>query len=159
MKQKFDYPIVGTLELTAMDLAFINKLFAIAGHIGKHATLMKGDIELTMDMAMMVALGPQCEKMVDDLHKIHTANLEHTAQAQRDVAMDAAQVTMGMVLAAQTGRDGPEGLAEDQITDILAKAIAHKKDHDCSSCTETKCPNAPMNKAGGFNGSPETGYI
>ena len=111
MKQKFDYPVIGTIELTAMDLAFINKLFAIAGYLGQHATLLKGNLDLTMDMAMMVALGPHCHKLGDDLHKLHVDNLQETGNAQRDVSMDAAQVTMGMVLASQTGRDGPEGLA------------------------------------------------
>jgi len=125
MKQKFDYPVIGTIEVTALDLAFMNKLFGITNELGKHPYLMATNMEMIMDVAMMSAIGTHCEKFITTLHDIHESNMDQCVQVQRDVAPDAAHLTLGMMMAAVTTAGDPE--TRKEFDSLVESAFAKDK--------------------------------
>ena len=144
MKQKFDYPVIGTIELTALDLAFINKLFGITTELGKHPYLMATNMEMIMELAMMTALGQHCEKLITNLHDIHESNMAQCVQVQRDVAPDAAHITLGMMMAAVTTAGDPE--TRKEFDSLVESAFAKDK------------VDTFMKARGGERNAPEAGY-
>lgn len=140
MKQKFDYPVIGTIEVTAIDLAFINKLFGITTELGKHPYLMANNMEMIMDVAMMSAIGQHCEKFITTLHDIQESNMDQCVQVQRDVAPDAAHLTLGMMMAAVTTAKDPETRKE---FDALVKSAFAKDKMDTFMKSRRGEPNAP----------------
>lgn len=149
MEQKFDYPVVGSIEVTARDLAFINILFKISTELGKHPYMMVENIQMMMDMAMLVTIGPGCATFIDDLHAMHTKNGKDCGQAYRDVSMKAAETTISIMAAAFTTAHDQNAKSE---LDYMVEQL-FKKDYEPEPPSTPSQPNA-----GGYQNAPETGY-
>lgn len=150
MKQKFDYPVVGKIEVSALNLAFINKMFGIVTTLGKRPYLMGDDMELIMDVAMMTALGQHCGQFIEDLHDIHALNGDACKQAQTDVAPDAAHATLGMMMASITTRNDPE--ARSAFDKMVEEAFSQ------DNVKEAMKAHKESIKSRGAPNAPETGY-
>lgn len=140
IKHKNDYPVIGTLELTAPSLAFINTLFNIVTELTQNPELMEGNMDIIMQMSMMVALGQDCEPMIRDLNNLHVKNAKVCKEAHMEHADKAANVALNMFITSMLAKQSPE--------------FKERYDGEMSNISEMA---KSMKKEGWYN-APETGY-
>ncbi len=112
MEQRFDYPPIDTLEITAMDLALLNELFGVANSVAKHPELISDNMELAMHVGLFMALGRQCGKFTKDLRERQQSHDGDCHQARIDVAPQAAEITAHLMIVSQIIKCNPDTKAK-----------------------------------------------
>lgn len=134
-----DNPVVGTIDVTARDLAFINRLFGLTTELGKHPYILNGQFKMMTDLAFIITLGKNCDSLINSLHDVHEQNITKCIDVQRNVAPEVATIVLAMLCAASETADSPSAKSafDKQVAELFSKDYEPE----------------------GFKNAPETGYI
>lgn len=96
---KVKYEKLGTVDVTASDIAFLGNMFAVTNYIALHPELTTGHIELIGDLAQMIISGKESKEFIESLHNLEMDNKDIIRQFRKDHVEKSAEVAANIVLA------------------------------------------------------------